>query len=189
MKRTMMNYLAKLGLVAALISGSVFAQNNDSSTTSAGVDEPVSGTLDAAGQLKQAREYKRRIELLQSAVGRLARKAETDKDVVKLNCINDKLSQIGGTVTLADSLIGTIASKMSDADAADRDAAFARLTTEAYQKAVTLAQEAEECVGEELSFVGRQVVEVTEEDLPDVEDDTSRRPWWFPRPPTTSPDK
>lgn len=190
--RIITKHLTKIGLIAALVSATVFAERSDIPRLVRDLSQDTmdgNQVMDANGQLTQARKYKSRIELLKNAVSALAKKAEADKDVIKLGCINEKLADIGTAGTLADTLIGTISSKMSDADKTERDNAFAQITTDAYQKAITLAQEAEECVGEELSFVGKQIVEVTEDDLPATDDDPSGRPWWFPRPPTTSPHK
>jgi hypothetical protein len=99
--------------------------------------------------------------------------ANANKDVVQLNCIQEKLTQIGGLVDIADGS----SKQMLKAAGQNRDDAvnheFTKLAV-AHQKTMQLRAEADQCVGEKAIYTGDTVVEteidpnLTESDPTDV---------------------
>ena len=77
---------------------------------------------------------------------KLAKKARADKDIIKLNCVNDKLIQIKGNMNLAERLHGNLKTAVARNDDGARNHEFAKLTI-TYQKVVVLGQEAAKVVG------------------------------------------
>lgn len=78
-------------------------------------------------------------------VGRLQQKARKDKDVIKLNCVNDKLVQMKAMMNLADEkrLQITDALTLSNGRAPERFASFQTSAAEIRK----LREEADVCVG------------------------------------------
>jgi hypothetical protein len=164
-----MKSLKKL-LVSALlvgISGTLLAQPG------AGDDPPtslVTGTkavtltpeemVERAAQLgAQSKENLRTIVELQLI-------ARREKDVIKLNCINDKLLQAKALQNLLELADEDLQSSLG---ARDNDAVhhhYTRVTISA-ENIKTLRQEAGGCAGETSSYTGGTIVEVTGPDIPD----------------------
>lgn len=102
---------------------------------------------------------------------RLQIKARTDKDVIRLNCINDKLLQIKA-------LRNTVEEAKIEFDASVGDAEgqahqFSRVTLSS-ENIRTLREEAQACAGETDMFVGPNQVDVTG---PTIPDDPSNNPF------------
>lgn len=97
----------------------------------------------------------------------LQTKARQEKDVIKLNCINDKLVQLKAQVNIFDSANALLKSALeSGATADDRQSTF----TEATQTGAaikTLRAEADVCVGEPELFKQESSSEVKRPDIPD----------------------
>jgi hypothetical protein len=122
-------------------------------------------------------------------VEKLAQRARADKDIIKLNCVNDKLVQIKGSLRVAEQVDAAHKLAVSRNDDGARDHEFAKITI-AYQKVVVLAQEAEACIGEEIAYVGATRVDVqVDPDIDDRTDPTVEPPQKLPmiRGPVVSP--
>jgi hypothetical protein len=121
-------------------------------------------------------------QVLKQVLSRLE-DARSEKDVVKLNCVNEKLTQIKGLLRVSEqavvSLQDLVAGKDEGAEAESAKITIARV------KVDQLHSEAEECIGQ-LAFAvdERTTVEVEQPaDLPG-RDVTEREP---PPPPVTRP--
>lgn len=92
--------------------------------------------------------------------------AAREKDVLKINCLNDKLVQIKGLLNVVEQAATALTEAFvnNDDDAAHD---YYSTITYAHEKAMVLKGEAETCVGEDLSFVGDSEIIVDGE----VEDD------------------
>ncbi|MCB9554666.1 MAG: hypothetical protein H6707_01100 [Deltaproteobacteria bacterium] len=144
--------------------------------------------LSGAEQLRQAQEYLRKMSSMLRRVERLARGARIEKDVIKLNCVNDKLIQIKGNLRVGEQSRDAIKVAESRNDVGTRDHEFSKLTI-AYQRVVVLGQEAEACIGEEIAYVGTTRVDVqVDPEIPET-DPTVEQPPPSPtiRPPVASP--
>jgi len=117
-------------------------------------------------QLAQSEAYITKMKSTQSSVHKLAAKARADKDIIKLNCVNDKLIQIKGNLNLAERGKDALKVAAMRNDEGSRSHEFAKLTI-SYQKVTILGQEAEACIGEDISFVGATKVDTeVDKDIP-----------------------
>ncbi len=128
-------------------------------TSDVGIDFRKNITLSAPEMQAQAKDYYRKMQDTQRRVGSLQSKAKRDKDMVKLNCVNDKLTQLNGHLIVSDQSMGTLTLDIAKSDDGARQHEFTRMTI-LYQKVVTLGTEAEQCVGEDVSYVGATRVDV-----------------------------
>lgn len=172
-------YLGLIVLVLAVATAS--AQTKTDKKTDGKADATVTfrkgSQLSLQVQLKQAGHYHTKMITIHGNVKKTAERAKLDKDIIKLNCVNDKLILVVGNIKVAEFSIKQLkeAARRRDDDA--RNHAFAKLTI-AYQKTIVLEQESDACIGEDIAYVGATRVE-TEVD-PDIteEDPTS----WAPVP-------
>ena len=171
-----------LGLVGVLAVATAAAQPKGAPAKPA-----VSGLSDQQ-KLAQADDHLGRMrQVLKQVTGRLE-EARTEKDIVRLNCINEKLTQIKGLLKVSEqadiALQESVARRDEAADAEFQKIAIARA------KVDQLRAESEECMGH-LAFAvdEKTTVEVEQpKDLPD-QDQTQREPPppVVSRPPPASP--
>jgi len=143
------------GVGLLLLATSVMAEPNPSGGgASEGEVEFLKGSqLTAHAQSSQADVYIGRMRDSVTRVKMIAETARKEKDIIKLNCVNDKLLQITGHLGVAMRTRGALVGVHRSSDSGSRNHEFAKLTI-TYQKVVVLAQEAEACIGEEISYVG-----------------------------------
>jgi hypothetical protein len=83
--------------------------------------------------------------------------------------VTDKLVQAKVNVTIADQAMGALQESITRADEGGRTHEFKRLTI-VNQKVTVLGAEAENCIGEDLSFVGATRVDVEiDPNLPQID--------------------
>jgi hypothetical protein len=188
-KRVLSRWTGKLGLALMLVGTTVLAQPaDDPEAAPTEVKFRKGSQLTAEEQLTQAEVYLTKMKSVQTEVGKLAEKARADKDIIKLNCVNDKLIQIKGNMNLAEKTRDALKVAAARNDEGERNHEFAKLTI-TYQKVTVLGQEAEACIGEDIAFVGATKVDVeVDKDIPE-EDPTEEPPPPLPivRPPLASP--
>ena len=127
--------------------------------TDVGIDFSKTITLSPQETQAQAKDYYKKMQETQRRVTQLQAKAKKDRDMVKLNCVNDKLTQVHGHLKVTDQSMSTLTLDVAKGDDTARQHEFTRLTI-LYQKVVTLGTEAEQCIGEDVSFVGATQVDV-----------------------------
>ena len=145
--------------------------------------------LSGEEQLTQAQAYLTKMQSLLHQVRRVADRARTERDLIKLNCVNDKLIQIQGHLRVGEQVQNALKMTVARGDEGGRTHEFAKLTI-VYQKVTVLAQEAEACIGEEIAYVGRTRVDVqVDPDIDQQHDPTVEPPVALPliRPPVASP--
>jgi hypothetical protein len=152
------------------------------------VDFRRGSQLTVQEELTQSEAYLAKMKETIDRANRLAEQARKEKDIIKLNCVNDKLMQMRGNMNLAEQTRDALRLAASRNDVAARNHEFAKLTI-TYQKVVVLGQEAEACVGEEISYVGATKVETEVDKNIPSEDPTETPPPPLPlvRPPLASP--
>jgi hypothetical protein len=127
----------KRGNLIAVLAGALVA-------TSAGAQQPKTDKLDAA-----ADNISRMKSSLKQVLGR-AEQARNEKDVVKLNCVNEKLTQIKALIKVAEqadiALHESVATKDTGGEAEFSKIAIART------KVDHLRADSEQCVGQ-LAFM------------------------------------
>lgn len=149
---------------------------------------PVVSVLSDPQKLAQADEHLDRMkQVLKQIIGRLE-EARSERDIVRLNCVNEKLTQVKGLLKVSEqadiALQEAVARRDQAADAEYQKIAIARA------KVDQLRAETEECMGQ-LAFAvdEKTTVEVEQpRDLPDQ--DLTRReppPPMVSRPPPASP--
>jgi hypothetical protein len=143
--------------------------------------------LSAQEMIAQAEKLKARMqEHLKRAVV-LQQIARKQKDVIKLNCVNDKLLQIKQLMNIGDTAQTNMHEAIAQNDDAGRYHEYGKIVI-AEQQVSVLAGEAEACIGEELVFLGPTEVTVEEPEMPDdpTDDDVEQAPD-FERPSYASP--
>lgn len=155
----------------------------------AGVDLRIQQrpTLSNSEMINQVTEYKKRMEDVAKRIQVLIEEARKQKDIIRINCLTDKVVQVKANQNIAD----RSGQALQDAAARnDRDAAFHEYTriTIVNQNVQVLSGEAEACVGEDLSYVGATRVDVDTGGLP-PDDPTQPGPSTpdVTRPPSASP--
>jgi hypothetical protein len=155
----------------------------------ASVDLRKAEQLSPSETVKQAREYKQKMTDTSGRIDRLLDKAKKQKDVIKINCLQDKSTKVKGHIAVADQSMTTMNTAVSRSDDGARQHEFLRLTI-LVQKVIVLGTEAENCIGEDVSYVGETKVQVEVD--PSIPDDVPTEPAANPpmdvsRPPQATP--
>jgi len=117
------------------------------------IQAPAGNTLTPSETLAQSKDF---INKMQDSVRRIAQLQELarkQKDIIKLNCTNDKMLQVKGHLTVGDQAMTSLQEAMAKNDDDARQHEYTRVTI-LYQKVLVLGTEAENCIGEDLSYVG-----------------------------------
>ena len=163
-KDKVLNKLSKLLVGTVLISSTVAAQPGSGPPMSgpAGEVDIAVGqkpTLTVEEMISQSREYQQGMGQVLKRIGALQETARKQKDIIKLNCVADKLVQTKVNVSIADQAMTSLQENVARADEGGRTHEFTRLTI-INQKVIVLGAEAENCIGEDLSFVGATRVDL-----------------------------
>jgi len=103
--------------------------------------------------LDQGREYRRQMESIALQVKVQADQARAEKDVIRLNCLLDKLTQVRVNGNIMDQSLQALQDDVSRNDESAELHEYTRITI-INQKAQVLRTEADACVGAETSYVG-----------------------------------
>jgi hypothetical protein len=154
------------------VTGSATAQSGNASATGdaqVGFDRRVQ--LSTKDELVQADTILTRLDQASGAVRRQLERARTARDVVKSLCLNDKLSQIDVAGRTAKDRQGALQAAVQRGDAELANHEFTIMTV-LRQRSEQLVSEANQCLGEEVAFVGQtQVTAEINPNLP-AEDNT-----------------
>jgi hypothetical protein len=145
-------------------------------------------TLSPQDMISQARQYRATAaDVLQRIQGQQDQ-AKKDKDIIRLNCLTDKLVQAKVNINIADTAIVSLEDAVRRRDEGASLYEFTRVTI-VHQKAQVLENEAQQCVGEDLSFVGATRVDVEVDPNVRTDDPTAPEapPMAVDRPPVASP--
>jgi hypothetical protein len=170
--------LLKIVIGLSLASGTVFAQpapvlvappvpSVPGDASGAAAPAPADVDLSVAQKpnltpeemVAQARQYQQGMGLALQRIQTLQETARRQKDIIKLNCVADKLVQTKANVSIADQALNALQDNVARADEGGRTHEFTRLTI-INQKVQVLSAEAENCIGEDLSFVGATRIDV-----------------------------
>ena len=157
---------AKVLLTTTFIASTVFAQGSAPAPLappSAGAPADVSvkqrPTLTPEEMVNQSRDYAKSMNEVLKRIQVLQDQAKRDKDIIRLNCVTDKVVQVRVNISIAEQSIASLQEAVTRNDEGERVHEFTRLTI-VNQKVQVLGAEAENCIGEDLSFVGATRVEV-----------------------------
>lgn len=131
--------------------------------------------LSTQDELAQADLILSRIDGAAAGVRSQLDTARQGRDVVKSLCLSDKLSQVDVAGRSARERQAALASAVQRNDVELANHEFAILAV-LRQRTEQLMAEANQCIGEEVAFVGQTVVQMTEANVPSVEDTTSFPP-------------
>jgi len=166
-----------------LIPASAIAQTDGSK---AAIQKPASkaGSANAKGQVEAAiaakaaklsfEEKKKRSDAMLGdmrkarlhALG-LLNEARSSKDIMRLNCVNEKLTQIKGLLKIGEKASLKMFEEFAAAKPEDKTLNFQYSTLAvAYQRTLVRRTEADKCVGEATVYSGETEVEVTVDDGP-----------------------
>src|SRR5690242_2484934 len=98
---------ARIAAIALALAGAsaAFAAVDDGDVS---IDFRKSITLSPQETQAQAKDYYKKMQETQRRVMQLQAKAKKDKDMVKLNCVNDKLTQLKGHMTVTDQSMSSL---------------------------------------------------------------------------------
>lgn len=151
--------------------GTVRAQSSgDQGTVDVGASAGVEAKIDAGEMTSRASGAVAEMESIQSRLTTLQQQARASRDIIKLNCVNDKLLQVKQLLNIADSARVSLGEAVAAHNEGDRYHQYTVITVSS-EKARALRDEAEACIGEELVFSGRASIDV---DAPDIPDDPTR---------------
>jgi hypothetical protein len=173
-----------MGLALVGVAGAAVEQQS----TDPGMDLTLAARLSPGQTLKEARNYRVKMTDTRARIEKLLSKAKDKKDVIMIVCVDDKLVKVKGHIAVADQSMSTLETALSRSDEGARQHEFMRLTI-LFQKVTVLGTEAENCIGEDISYVGETKVE--EEVDPSIpKDDPSEPSLPLPevnRPPAATP--
>jgi len=157
---------AKVLLTTTFIASTVFAQGPAPAPIappSAGAPADVSvkqrPTLTPEEMVNQSRDYAKTMNEVLKRIQVLQDQAKRAKDIIRLNCVTDKVVQVRVNISIAEQSIASLQEAVTRNDEGERVHEFTRLTI-VNQKVQVLGAEAENCIGEDLSFVGATKVDV-----------------------------
>ena len=157
---------AKVLLTTTFIASTVFAQGPAPAPIappSAGGPADVSvkqrPTLTPEEMVNQSRDYAKSMNEVLKRIQVLQDQAKRDKDIIRLNCVTDKVVQVRVNISIAEQSIASLQEAVTRNDEGERVHEFTRLTI-VNQKVQVLGAEAENCIGEDLSFVGATRIDV-----------------------------
>ena len=110
-------------------------------------------TLSGDEMLNTGREYRRQIGAITMQIQVQSNQAKGDKDVIRLNCLLDKLTQVRVNGNIMDQALQTLQECVSRRDEGAELHEYTRITI-INQKAQVLRAEADACVGAETNYVG-----------------------------------
>ncbi len=185
----------KLLLATMFIGGSVFAQGPAPRVPmapppggSADLSVKQRPTLTPAEMVNQSRDYFKAMADVVKRIGTLQDQAKREKDIIRLNCVTDKLVQARVNINIAEQSMASMQESAARNDEGAETHEFTRITI-VNQKVTVLGAEAENCIGEDLSFVGATRVDVeVDPNIPQYDPTQPGSPFIdITRPPEASP--
>ena len=116
-------------------------------------------TLTPEEMVNQAKDYGRNMTEVLKRTQTLQEQAKREKDIIRLNCVTDKVVQVRVNISIAEQSVAALQEAVTRVDEGERTHEFTRLTI-VNQKVQVLGAEAENCIGEDLSFVGATRIDV-----------------------------
>ena len=161
---------AKALLLSTFVASTVFAQGpapapiappSAGGPPGAAADVSVKQrpTLTPEEMVNQSKEYGKNMNDVLKRIQVLQDQAKREKDIIRLNCVTDKVVQVRVNISIAEQSMAALQEAVTRADEGERTHEFTRLTI-VNQKVLVLGAEAENCIGEDLSFVGATRVDV-----------------------------
>lgn len=157
-----------IALVTVLLAATVAAQT-DPTTGGAGAAPDAVVPLEKGSQLSlaemtaQANRYLSDMNAVLATIRGLEDKAREEKDIIRANCVRDKLRKVESHIQYAQEAIRAMADAAKRGDDNARDHEFSKLTLR-HQKVTLLRDEAKACLGAEQAYVGPTDVQIKVDD-------------------------
>jgi hypothetical protein len=133
--------------------------------------------LTPAEMVNQSKDYLHGMAETVKRIQGLQEEAKKQKDIIRLNCVTDKLVQARVNENIAEQSMASLQEGVAKNDEGSETHEFTRLTI-VNQKVTVLGAEAENCIGEDLSFVGATRVDVeVDPNLPQYDPTTPGSPF------------
>jgi len=131
--------------------------------------DPREQDLSLQQRLTRGTQFVTTMERASQSITRQLQEARKDRDVVRVLCLTDKLSQVDVALSSARDRMGALSTAVERADA-DRSRHEYTVLEVLNDRARVLVNEANQCVGEETGFIGDAEVSVSvDPNLPDAE--------------------
>jgi hypothetical protein len=145
-------------------------------------------TLSPQDMLNNAADYQKRISEAGARIQGLVEQARKQKDIIRFNCLADKLVQVRANMNVSEKALSSLQEAVGRQDESTAFHEYTRLTI-VNQNVQVLANEAEACVGEDMSYVGATRVDVNVEGVPTGDPTQPEKPRipQILRPPKASP--
>lgn len=150
------------------------------------ISVPQRPTLSGQDMIKQGRLYRADMDKTIAEQQAMVEQARKQKDVIRLNCVMDKLVQVKVNMNIADQALQKLQEAVARRDEGASLHEYTRITI-VNQKVQVLQNEGQTCVGAELNYIGATRVEVEAPELPEGVTDPSLEPPPLERPPYASP--
>jgi len=176
-------------LLSLLIAPVALAQpgSTGAKAPSATVDisVPQRSSLSGEDMLKQGRQYRGDMDKVLAELQIMVDQAKKQKDVIRLNCVMDKVVQVKVNMNIADEAMQRLQQSAGRRDDGASLHEYTRMTI-VNQKIQVLQNEGQTCVGVELNYIGATHVEVEAPELPPGATDPNLEPPPIERPPYAS---
>ncbi|MFL5304073.1 MAG: hypothetical protein ACJ8F1_02620 [Polyangia bacterium] len=175
----------KLLMATMFIGSTVFAQAPTPVPPTAPAAPPAAVDLSVkqrpvltpAEMVNQSKDYLHGMAETVKRIQGLQEEAKKQKDIIRLNCVTDKLVQARVNENIAEQSMASLQEGVAKNDEGSETHEFTRLTI-VNQKVTVLGAEAENCIGEDLSFVGATRVDVeVDPNLPQYDPTTPGSPF------------
>ncbi len=143
-------------------------------------------TVSGPDMIRQGKEYRTNMDKVLAELQTMVEQSRKQKDVIRLNCVMDKLAQVKVSMNIADEAIEKLQEGVSRNDEGASFHEYTRITI-VNQKVQVLQNDGQTCVGAELNYIGATRVEVEAPELPAGVTDPSLDPAPLERPPVASP--
>lgn len=144
-------------IMVIMLSSAAFAQDKQPVTASS--DFSKAASLSSAEKQDRARSYLDEMREVLGHVLKLLKEAREEKDVIKVNCVNEKLTSIKGLIRISEQAEMTLQEALAKGEKDTATHEFHKISI-SHQKIKVLRSEAEQCVGELAFAVGKTTVEV-----------------------------
>jgi hypothetical protein len=144
-----------------LLAPGAFAQSDEPTpiTSRTAIDFGKASELSDSDKIDTASTYLGEMKNVLGAVLDLLKDAREEKDVIKLNCINEKLTSVKGLIRISEQADITLQEAVAKGEKDTATHEFHKISI-SHQKIRILRTEAEQCVGELAFAVGKTTVEV-----------------------------
>ena len=136
----------------------------------AGLDVERRANLTPEQQRQEAAEIVDKGNNVSRQVAAMLDEARQERDIIRVTCLNDKLTQINANLRTATTRAEALDDAIESQDAPRRNHEFTVLTVIA-QKLQTLEREAQQCIGEDIFETGATTVETEIDDDDPVDPD------------------